>query len=145
MIEEEAVVTQLETERIWVERTSKPACGSSCAQPCATAAVGDYFGKSTIRMAVLSSIEVQPGDRVVVGIGEGAFIKGLLRVYLAPLAGLLAGAILGKIIGASFSIATDAAAMAGGLLGLIGTLTFLRFAPVLPHNKLQPVVLRKLS
>jgi sigma-E factor negative regulatory protein RseC len=144
MIEEEAIVTQLEAERIWVERTSKPACGS-CSQACATAAVGDYFGKSTVRMAVLSPIEVQPGDRVVVGIEEDTFIKGLLRVYLAPLAGLLAGAILGKAIGASFSLATDAAALAGGLLGLIGTLIFLKFAPGLPRDKLQPIVLRKLS
>jgi sigma-E factor negative regulatory protein RseC len=146
MIEEEAVVTQLEAGQVWVEKTSGPSCGSSCAQPCATAAVADYLGKSRARIAVLSPIEVRPGDRVVIGIEEDALIKGSLSVYLVPLIGLLVGAILGKAIGGSlFSIATDAAALIGGLLGLIGTLIFLRFALVLPRNKLQPVVLRKLS
>ena len=146
MIEEEAVVAQIEAGRIWVEKARQSACSASCAQSCATRAVADYLGETKVRIAVLSPIEVRPGDRVVIGIGEDALIKGSLSIYLIPLIGLLAGAILGTAMGGSFfSGATDASAMVGGLLGLIGTLTFLKFVSVLPHNKLQPVVLRKLS
>jgi sigma-E factor negative regulatory protein RseC len=145
MIEEEAVVARVEAGQVWVEKTRKPACGS-CARPCATAAVGDYLGQSTVRMAVLSTIDVRTGDRVVVGVREDALVKGSLSVYLLPLLGLFAGSVLGKAVGGTlFSVATDIAAAGGGLFGLIGTMVFLKFTLGLSRNKLQPVVLRKLS
>lgn len=145
MIEEEAVVACVESGRIWVEKTRRSSCGS-CTQSCASAVVGEFMGESKIRLAVVSPIDVQPGDRVLVGIREDALLKGSLILYLFPLAGLFAGAILGKSIGLHLSsMTTDIAAIIGGLFGLIGTLAFLKFTPRLSRSELQPVVLRKIS
>lgn len=145
MIEEEAVVACIESGQVWVEKARKSAC-SSCTQSCASAVVGEFIGEPKIRLAVISPIDVQPGDRVLVGLREDALVKGSLSIYLLPLAGLFAGAMLGKSIGLHlFSITTDIAAIIGGLFGLIGTFAFLKFTPRLSHSELQPVVLRKIS
>jgi sigma-E factor negative regulatory protein RseC len=145
MIEEEAVVAEVEAGRVWVEKVRKSACGS-CQQSCTSAVVGDFMGESTVRLPVISCIDVAPGDRVLIGVREDALLKGSLAVYLLPLVGLFAGAILGKAMGSFFfSVTSDFAAIIGGLLGLIGTIAFLKFAMGISQDKLQPVVLRKLS
>lgn len=145
MIEEEAVVASVEGGQIWVEKPRKSACGT-CSQRCASAVVADHVDKGTVRLAVSASIFLRTGDRVVVGVPEGAILLGALGVYLLPLVGLLAGAILGKAIGSSLmSGATDLAAIVGGLVGLVGTLAFLKLTPLLARYAPQPVVLRKLS
>ncbi|MGZ8216042.1 SoxR reducing system RseC family protein [Methylomagnum sp.] len=146
MIEEEAVVARVdEAGTVWVEKSRQSAC-ASCDKGCPSATVGDYFGDSTVSLPATSAIDVNAGDRVVVGVSEGAFLKGSLGLYLLPLLGMFAGSILGNAIGPSlFAIPADAAAIIGGLLGLMGTLALLKFTPVLPRHQLRPVVLRKLS
>ena len=145
MIEEEAVVVGLEGERIWVEKAESSGCGS-CRQACASAVVAEHVGKRPIRLAVVSPIALQTGDRVVVGVPEDAVVVGSLVLYLVPLLGLLAGSILGKVLGASLLPGfADPAAILGGLAGFAGTLVWLRTTPALSDRAPQPVVLRKLG
>jgi sigma-E factor negative regulatory protein RseC len=145
MIEEEAVVACIEAGQVWVEKTRHSACGA-CAQPCATADVADYFGKTQVRLAVASPLELRVGDRVVLGIREDAIVKGSFGVYLLPLFGLLAGSILGKAVGFPWlSITVDAAAALGGVIGLIAAIAFLKHTRMLSPSRLQPVVIRKVG
>ncbi|CAL1239378.1 SoxR reducing system RseC family protein [Candidatus Methylocalor cossyra] len=148
MIEEEAVVAGVEAGgRVWVEKPRRSACGS-CAQPCGTAGIAEWFGQTTARLAVLSpsDLELRVGDRVVVGITEEALVMGSLGAYLLPLLGLLVGAVLGKTLAVGLAgFPADAAAAVGGFAGLGGTIAFLRQARVLSRRELQPVVLRKIS
>lgn len=144
MIEEEAVVARVdEAGTVWVEKSRQSAC-ASCDKGCPSATVGDYFGGSTVSLPATSVIEVSAGDRVVVGISEGAFLKGSLGLYLLPLLGLFLGSILGNAGASWFAIQSDIAAIIGGVLGLGGTLALLKFTPVLPRHQLRPAVLRKL-
>ena len=143
MIEEDAIVASVEGDRVWVEKARKSACGS-CEKSCASSMVADYIDQGTVRLAVTSLVAVQPGDRVVVGIPENTIVLGSLGVYLLPLVGLLAGAMLGEFIGLSFMV-PDFAAVFGGLAGLAGTLALLRSTSVLSRNAPQAVVLRKLG
>ncbi len=145
MIEEEALVTHVEAGQIWVEKPRQSACGS-CHQPCATASVADYLGKAKSRLVIDSSIELRPGDHVVLGIQEDALVKGSLAVYLSPLLGLFAGSILGKSIGFYwFAGAEDVAASLGGLLGLIAAIALLKYTRVLSRSYTPPVILRKVG
>jgi sigma-E factor negative regulatory protein RseC len=145
MIEEEAVVACIEAGQVWVEKTRHSAC-SSCVQPCMTASVADYFGKTRVRLAVTSPMELRIGDRVVLGIREDVIVKGLFGVYLLPLLGLLAGSILGKAVGFPlFSVTPDVAAAMGGVIGLIAAIAFLKHTRMLSPSRLQPVVLRKVG
>jgi sigma-E factor negative regulatory protein RseC len=146
MIEEEAIVAEIEAGgRVWVEKARQSACGS-CAQPCATASVADYFDKTRRRWAVASPIELRPGDRVVLGLPEDALVKGALAVYLLPLLGLLAGSILGNALASSWSAATaNAAAALGGGGGLAATIAFLQRSQALSRSVPQAVVLRKIG
>ena len=54
----------------------------------------------------------QAGDRVVLEMHEATLLRAAALAYLAPLAGLVAGAVGGAAL-----LGTEAAAMAGGLLG----------------------------
>ncbi|BBL76054.1 SoxR reducing system RseC family protein [Methylomagnum ishizawai] len=147
MIEEEALVTHVEADQVWVEKPRQSAC-AACKTPCATAGVADYLeqGKPDLaRLVVSSPIEVRAGDRVVLGIEEGAIVKGSFAIYLLPLLGLLAGAILGQTLGGAFATPADLAAASGGLAGLAATLAFLKFSRLSSRNTPRPVVLRKLG
>jgi len=87
---------------------------------------------------------VQPGDAVMVGLAEGALLRGALLVYLLPLALLLAGALLGQ---AAFAGAGEEPVILSGATGL--GLGFLA-ARVLSRRwrgdaRFQPVVVRRLN
>lgn len=149
MIEEEALVTRVEAEQVWVERPRQSAC-ASCNTPCATAGVADYLDQSkpgrVASVAVYSDIELRTGDRVILGLPEGAIVKGSLAIYLLPLLGLLTGAILGKTLGVYWpSASADMVAASGGFLGLIAILAILKHTGLLARNAPRPVVLRKVG
>jgi sigma-E factor negative regulatory protein RseC len=146
MIEEEAVVSHTEAGKVWVEKPRKSACGG-CSQQCASGAVDRYFGAATIRLQVLSPIEVQVGDRVVLGIQEDAIVKGSFWAYLIPLLGLFLGAIMGDIVVSALrlGVSSDGGSAFGGAMGLILSFITLKFTGVLSRDNLHPVILRKLS
>lgn len=145
MIEEEAVVARVDEEgTVWVEKSRQSAC-ASCNKGCPSATVGDYLGGSTVSLPAMSAIEVSPGDRVMVGISEGAFLMGSLGLYLLPLLGLFLGSILGNAGASWFAIQADIAAIGGGIFGLGGAIALLKFTPLLPRHQLRPIVLRKLG
>lgn len=145
MIEEEARVASIESGQVWVEKIRQSACGS-CSQPCTTKGVADYLGKATVKLAVTSTLELQAGDRVIVGIPEDALLKGYFAMYLLPLFGLLAGAMLGKTFGpVLFPIAADGAAALGGALGMVIAIALLKYTRLIARSTPQPVVVRKLA
>lgn len=146
MIEEEAVVARTEEGRIWVEKPRKSACGG-CMQRCASATVDQYLGAPIIRLQAFSRIEVQVGDRVMLGIEEDAIVKGSFWAYLIPLLGLFFGAILGDIVASALNppFTSDGLSAFGGVIGLVLSFVLLKFTRVLSRDNLHPVILRKLS
>lgn len=141
MIEEEAVVARIDEDgQVWVEKNRQSAC-SSCSKGCPSATVGEYLGGSMISLMVDTALPLKTGDRVMVGIHEGALVLGALGVYLLPLISLFVGAMLGQAVGEGGEIAT----IIGGLIGLLASLVALKFTPMFSRQKLRPVVLRKLG
>ena len=146
MIEEEAVVASIVDGQVWIEKERATACGS-CAHRCATGVVEDHWNsiQKKIRLKVISSIDLNVGDRVLVGIPENAIVSGSFWLYLIPLFGLLFGSIMGRYAVSSFAIASlDGGDALGGLFGLIASFIFLRYTRVLSRNETLPVVIRKI-
>lgn len=145
MIEEEAIVTGIEGRSIWVEKLQKSACGS-CAQGCSTSLVARMMGDKPVRLRVEADGSVAPGDRVVIGVEDGALVAGSFRMYLLPLFALFGGASLGKLLADQGLFASaDAGSITGGLLGLGLAFAALKYYPGLYRQNPRPVFVRRLS
>ncbi|MDX1655042.1 MAG: SoxR reducing system RseC family protein [Candidatus Competibacteraceae bacterium] len=140
MIEEQAQVVEAGGGFAWVETQRQSACGSCNARSvCGSAALARVLGQRRSRVRVLSDLPLKPGDRVLIGLQEGALVRGSLVVYLLPLAALLLGAILGRALGG------EGLSIAGGLLGLaLGFGRLQGFGRAIGGDpRFQPVVLRR--
>ena len=146
MIEEQAVVIDAGDGYAWVETQRRSAC-SACAtsEGCSTAMLGKaWSGDRTARVRAISALPLQVGDQVIVGLAEGALLRGSLLVYLLPMALLLAGALLGQ---AAFAGAGDEPVILSGAAGLgLGFLVARSWSRRWQNDiRFQPVVLRRLT
>jgi len=142
VIEENARVVRREGDYAWVETQRKSACGQCSARKgCGTSVLDKVLGRRRSVVRVLNPVDAAPGDEVVIGLGEGAFVRGSLAVYALPLVTLLLGAILGEWLGGS-----DALSVLGGLLGLAAGFAWVaRFTRRIGDDRrYQPVILRRL-
>lgn len=143
MIEERAVVTETGQGYAWLEIQRRSACGGCHASDgCGAAALAKVWGGKRMRVRALSDLPLRPGDEVIVGMADGALLRGALLAYLLPLASLFAGAILGQ---ATFASAGEELVMLSGGLGLgLGFLAVRALSRRLRDDaRYQPVVLRR--
>ncbi|MCP5197618.1 MAG: SoxR reducing system RseC family protein [Gammaproteobacteria bacterium] len=146
MIEERARVAEAGDGYAWVEIQRRSACGSCHANDdCSTAALAKLWsGRRMQRARAISSLPLQAGDDVIVGLADGVLLRGALLAYLLPLALMLAGAMLG---GSVFAGAGEEPVILLSILGLgLGFLV----VRVLSRRwrddvQFQPVVLRRAS
>jgi sigma-E factor negative regulatory protein RseC len=114
MIEESALVVAVEPGFAWVETRRRSAC-TSCAvsSHCGTSAISKLFGARVSRLRVRDGIGVEVGDRVVIGLAEGALTRASLLAYLVPLIALMLVASAARTAGVGEGLSALA-----GLLGL---------------------------
>jgi len=118
MIEEQGRVVAVDAASIWVETVRSTACDSCSANKgCGHAVMDRQQAGARARIEVLLDGRVSPelGDHVVIGIPEGALMRGALMVYLFPLVALFVGALAG----AGHELAGVDLSLAGGLAGLL--------------------------
>lgn len=97
MIEEQATVVRAIHGTAWVEAVRRSTCGScSAAAGCGTSLLDRFLGRRPLRLEVDNSLDVATGDQVIVGVPEGAMLRAAAAAYLAPLFGLILGAVLGR-------------------------------------------------
>lgn len=143
MIEQAGRVVRAGTGYAWIEIERHSACGACQASAsCGTATLAKAWGARTLRACAQSSLDLQPGDTVIVGLADGALLRGALLAYLAPLALLLAGALLGKT---AFAGAGEEPVILCGALGFgLGLLMVRMLSRRLQQDpRFQPVVLRR--
>ena len=139
MIEEEAYVAEVADGRVWIEKSPGSAC-AGCAESCPSSLAGGLFGGKRVRLPVDCGLALRPGDKVVVGVAEDALLGASLLVYLLPLLGLFAGALLGKFLAGS-----DLASALGGLSGLGLSFAGLKSSRLPSGRGCAPVILRKID
>lgn len=149
MIEMQARVVAIENGMAVVEPISGGSC-SSCASSsnttqspgCGADQIGQIFTLKIKNYRVINSISSRIGDEVIIGIEDGAILRGSAAVYMLPLALVFIGATTAHYL--LPHINADLASITGAALGFtISALWLLRFnqrASRNPHY--QPVILR---
>lgn len=142
MLEESGRVVDVDSDGVWVETIKMSACGSCSARSgCGQsllASVGQ--GKrSVICVDNPNRLHVAADDNVVIGIGENAFMRISLLLYLFPLLALFAGAA----IAGSLSLG-EPVVIGCGLLGLTVGLVVVRYISRthMTSCKYHPVLLK---
>ncbi|NJD07076.1 MAG: SoxR reducing system RseC family protein [Methylococcaceae bacterium] len=117
---------------------------SGCTQTCSSAALGKAFQREAIlRLPMQPGYnELNPGDRLLLGIEERELLGLSFLVYLLPLVTLLVGALTASRVASMLAGSADLAAAGGGIAGLAVGFGVLRMHR---GNKLDPVILRKLA
>ena len=123
MIEETALVSQVDGSRVWIEVDRRSACAAcASADGCGQKRINDWFPSKRVTVEVDNpkNLIVSPGQTVTVGLEEGALVKASLILYLLPLLGLIVSPILISIFGFS-EIFQILGAILGFTLGLLFT------------------------
>ena len=90
--------------------------------------------------AATGAVPVEPGDQVIIGLGEDAVMRAAAAVYLVPLLLALAGGVAAAMLAGGGDLAAVAGAAAGLVLGLGWARGYSRRHAADPS--LQPVILR---
>ncbi len=113
MIEETGRVIAIEQGAVWVETVRVSACQQCSANKgCGHAVMDRQQAGSRARVRALNHLSLELDQQVVLGLPEGALLRGALMIYLLPLCLLFLGALSGDLLWPS------AGAVAGGLGGL---------------------------
>lgn len=132
MIETPARVVRLQGDTAWVRVEAPESCGACGGKGCGSTLYARMLHPREPEYAVDNPISAQPGDRVVIGIEDGAVLKAVVSAYLLPLVLLTLGATTGSWFG-------EGAAIVGGLVGLVVGLLRMKRQPVTG----LPVILRR--
>jgi sigma-E factor negative regulatory protein RseC len=141
MIEEPGRVVALEQGAVWVETLRRSTCSACSANAGCGQGLMEKLGVGQKRgyVRALTDLQLAVGDGVVIGIREDLLVSSSLRVYLLPLLGLFAGAMLAQWLALAESFV-----ILSGLGGFLAVWWLVRW-----HSRrseadpsLQPVVLR---
>lgn len=132
MVETPARVVRLQGDTAWVRVETPESCGACGGKGCGSSLYARMLHPREPEYAVDNPIAAQPGERVVIGIEDGAVLRAVVSAYLLPLALLTLGAVMGAFFG-------EGAAVIGGLLGLLLGVLRMKRQPVTG----SPVILRR--
>lgn len=143
MIEEQGRVVAVESGAVWVETLRKSTCSSCSVKAGCGQGLLDQLGANGRRgyVRALSDLQLNVGDTVVIGVHEDLLVRGSLLVYLLPLFGLFAGAVLAEQVGLP-----EPWVILGGVCGFFLACCAVRWRSRVTAGDpaLQPVVLRAL-
>lgn len=143
MIEEQGRVVAVEPGAVWVETLRKSTCSSCSVKAGCGQGLLEQLGASGRRgyVRALSDLQLNAGDTVIIGVREDLLVRGSLLVYLLPLFGLFAAAVLAEQIGLS-----EPWVILSALFGFLFACCAVRWRSRVTAGDpaLQPVVLRAL-
>lgn len=101
--------------KVDVVASKQGGCGScSSAKSCHTSRAANKM-----TTAAINPVGAEPGDIVAINVGTGSLLRGMAVIYLLPVLGLLAGAIIGANIKASVSMTETGSTLLFGGIGLV--------------------------
>jgi sigma-E factor negative regulatory protein RseC len=143
VIEERARVVAIDVGAVWVETQRKSTCSNcSVKSGCGQGVIQQLgFRERYARVRALSDIQLRVGDSVVIGVREELLLRGSLLVYLMPLLGLFAAALLAEQMALA-----EHWVILSALLGFVvaGGVVRWRTRFFANDTSMQPVVLRAL-
>ncbi|MGD8811179.1 MAG: SoxR reducing system RseC family protein [Thioalkalispiraceae bacterium] len=148
MIEETATVIGCEQNRARLEVLRQSTCNSCQAKSgCGTAVLSRTVGQKVSQITVENTLNLQVGDKVIIGLQESALLSGSFIVYLVPLLMMLVFAMLGQWV--SNLLLTEASELLVIGFAIVGFVLAIkltrRFSRKISNDvRYQPVMLRKL-
>lgn len=143
MIEEQGRVVAVEPGAVWVETVRKSTCSSCSVKAGCGQGLLEQLGASGRRgyVRAVSSLQLNVGDAVVIGVREDLLVRGSLLVYLLPLFGLFVAAVLAEQMALS-----EPWIIFSALIGFLLACCAVRWRSRVTAGDpdLQPVVLRAL-
>lgn len=148
MIEEVATVIDCRDGLVLLEAQRQSTCGTCAAKAgCGTAVFAKTLGKKSSQITAKNTLNLQVGDRVLVGLHENALILGSFMVYLIPIIGLFIFALIGQWFSQQWlNVENELWIIAFASAGFFLSLSFVKkFNQKIKNDKrFQPVLLRKL-
>lgn len=144
VIVERGNISEIRDGRAWVECQSRSACercarGQGCGGGVLGALLGDRLHKVQVRV---TDQELRVGDQVELGITPASLIGGASLVYLLPLSGLLAGALVAAYLG---GFSSDGLTVIGAITGLLAAGLVSRHIHRDGQARFQPEIIRNMG
>jgi sigma-E factor negative regulatory protein RseC len=104
-----------------VQALRRGACGGCGARDaCGTSLLDRFLGRRAMRLSVINGINARVGEQVIIGVPEEALLRAAAAAYLAPLVGLIVGAIgAHELAGVSGLMPPEGASLLGALIGFL--------------------------
>ncbi len=100
MITEQAIVTRRDGNRVELELERGSACGHcELNQGCGTGAIGRLLGRRGKPLVIETERDLNPGDRLQLGLPEAALVRASLVTYGLPLLLMLATGLVAAASG----------------------------------------------
>jgi sigma-E factor negative regulatory protein RseC len=122
MATEQGVVVRADASGTWVKTLRSDSC-ESCSSKSTCHTLG---GGKEMEVSAINSIGARVGDRVVLRMDTGAFLKGTFLVYMFPILLLVSGAALGEWAAHASHLQSPLASILCGFGGLILGLILMR-------------------
>ncbi len=128
MIEERGEVTAVNPPYAMVVTQRSSSCGSCSTKGCGTRSLNALFPERSQEMKVLNPVEARVGDHVVLGLEEGALLRGSLAVYIVPMLTLIIGGVLGETLASalSFPHSSELLSLTAAFFGLMAGFFWVR-------------------
>ena len=119
MIKEQAIVTGLDGNLASIQMQRNSAC-SHCElnSGCGTGTIGRLLGYRSKPLTIKNNYCLKPGDKVILGMSDHAFLKANLLIYGLPLIGLIGGGLVAQWIFPGAELTGLMFATAGFVAGL---------------------------
>jgi sigma-E factor negative regulatory protein RseC len=145
MIEETARVESVHDGSVEVTTERKSGCGKCTEQSsCSTSVMAKFFSSKQVAMRLPTTLDLKPGDHVVLGVSESVFLIGTLLIYGAPILAMILGGVLGKLVSNLWLLEGEWLSIGFGLVSMLLTFYGLMATPFGQRaTRIHPVVIRK--
>lgn len=145
MIEERAIICDVQPDHIWVESNRRQGCAKcEAGQGCGGGVLGKLAGQRSVKLQIGRADvtqDLQVGDQVLIGLPEKTLLYASVMTYLLPLLALFCGAIVVDLI---FDPHDLVVALAGFAALFAMLLVMRRYAPMMP-GYIRPTLLKRLG
>jgi sigma-E factor negative regulatory protein RseC len=120
MIEERAIVTGLDGDLAIIQMQRQSTCDHcELSSGCGTGAIGRLLGHRVKPLTISNKYNLKPGDSILLGMPDTAFLSASLLIYGLPLVGLIGGGIMADWIYSRSELYVFIFAIIGFIAGLV--------------------------
>jgi len=140
---EEGVVIKISAGAAWVKTSKSSACKACSAR----ASCHSSGGGEEMEVEVINEVGARVGDRIVLSLATGSFLKATFLLYIFPILLLIAGAIIGQETASYFGVNPSGLAAAAGFALFFAALLLVKIKAnqLAKKNEYRPKIIKILG